>query len=137
MHAHITTHFDLSLFLFVSFLSLLNNYIGSGNQTKTTQQYTLYLPDFPSRYRIMSLSFSTNPSSNRSLKHFSDEVVARSIYTRHRDGKRIKFDIDNYIALVDSIITTADRITKVSIFVYYLLFHLHFPQFMYFLYNQL
>lgn len=42
----------------------------------------------------------------------TDETVTTHIYTKHREDDRVKIDVDNYIALVESIITTADRITE-------------------------
>ncbi|CAK9329155.1 unnamed protein product [Citrullus colocynthis] len=47
-----------------------------------------------------------------SLRHLTDETVTTHIYTKHREDDRVKIDVDNYIALVESIITTADRITE-------------------------
>lgn len=68
----------------------------------------------------MSLSVPNNPvapklsatKDDQSLRHYSDETVTSHIYTKHREDDRIKLDVDNYIALVESIIITADRITE-------------------------
>lgn len=60
----------------------------------------------------MSLSHPTNPTSDRSQKHLSDEAIASYVHTKHRDDDhKIKIDVENYVALVDSIIKTADRIS--------------------------
>lgn len=57
-----------------------------------------------------------------SLRHLTDETVTTHIYTKHREDDRVKIDVDNYIALVESIITTADRITETvtQVFISYL-----------------
>lgn len=66
---------------------------------------------------------SSNTEDDPSLRrHLSDETVTSHIYTKHReDDKAVKIDVENYIALVENIITTADRITHTVTQVYSLL----------------
>ncbi|KAG6594041.1 Protein SIEVE ELEMENT OCCLUSION B, partial [Cucurbita argyrosperma subsp. sororia] len=55
---------------------------------------------------------STSIKDDQSVRHLSDNTVTGHIYTKHREDDSVKIDVDNYIALVESIITTADRITE-------------------------
>ncbi|XP_022138360.1 protein SIEVE ELEMENT OCCLUSION B-like [Momordica charantia] len=55
---------------------------------------------------------ATATKEELSLRNFSDEVVTGHIYTKHRDDDKTKIDVDNYISLVESIITVADRISE-------------------------
>ncbi|KAG6593861.1 Protein SIEVE ELEMENT OCCLUSION B, partial [Cucurbita argyrosperma subsp. sororia] len=55
---------------------------------------------------------STSTKDDQSVRHLSDNTVTGHIYTKHREDDSVKIDVDNYIALVESIITTADRITE-------------------------
>ncbi|KAG7026202.1 Protein SIEVE ELEMENT OCCLUSION B, partial [Cucurbita argyrosperma subsp. argyrosperma] len=55
---------------------------------------------------------STSTKDDQSIRHLSDETVIGHIYTKHREDDSVKIDVDNYLALVESIITTGDRITE-------------------------
>ncbi|XP_004150407.1 protein SIEVE ELEMENT OCCLUSION B [Cucumis sativus] len=71
---------------------------------------SLPLPNNPLAPSVLPKLSATK--DDQSLRHYSDEIVTSHIYTKHREDNRIKIDVDNYIALVESIITTADRITE-------------------------
>lgn len=54
---------------------------------------------------------STNPKEELTMRHYSDDLVTGHIYAKHRDDDTTKIDLPNYISVIESIITTADRIT--------------------------
>ncbi|CAK9329147.1 unnamed protein product [Citrullus colocynthis] len=54
---------------------------------------------------------STNPKEELTMRHYSDDLVTGHIYAKHRDDDTTKIDLPNYILVIESIITTANRIT--------------------------
>ncbi|KAG6574941.1 Protein SIEVE ELEMENT OCCLUSION B, partial [Cucurbita argyrosperma subsp. sororia] len=55
---------------------------------------------------------SSTSKEEMSVRHYSDQLVTGHIYAQHRDDDSTKIDLPNYISVIESIITTADRITE-------------------------
>lgn len=68
-------------------------------------------PTAPAPALLHSKQSTTTTKEELSTRHYSDEVVTSHIYAKHRDDDTAKIDLHNYISVIESIITTADRIT--------------------------
>ncbi|XP_038875883.1 protein SIEVE ELEMENT OCCLUSION B-like [Benincasa hispida] len=67
----------------------------------------------PTTPALLHSKQSANPKDKEemSMRHYSDDLVTGHIYAKHRDDDTTKIDLSNYISVIESIITTADRIT--------------------------
>lgn len=54
---------------------------------------------------------STPKEEVMSMKHYSDDLVTGHIYAKHRDDDTTKIVLPSYLSVIESIITTADRIS--------------------------
>lgn len=60
---------------------------------------------------LLQSQLKTPSKEEVSLKHFTDEVVTGQIYVKHRDDDKTKIEVDNYVSLIENIMTIVGRIT--------------------------
>lgn len=79
--------------------------------TPKTMASSLKAPTTTPALQMHSKQSSTPKADEMSMRHYSDDLVTGHIYAKHRDDDTAKIDLSNYISVIESIITTADRIT--------------------------